>query len=46
MPEIRYSKDHEYIRVEGSEGVVGMATTRSSNSGTWSLLRCRRLVRR
>ncbi len=25
MPEIRYSKDHEYIRVEGGEGVVGIS---------------------
>ena len=25
MPEIRYSKDHEYIRVEGSDGVVGIS---------------------
>jgi len=25
MPEIRYSKDHEYIRVEGEEGVVGIS---------------------
>src|ERR1700761_4550322 len=24
MPEIRFSKDHEYIRVEGGEGVVGI----------------------
>src|ERR1700678_950379 len=25
MPEIRYSKDHEYIRVESGEGVVGIS---------------------
>jgi glycine cleavage system H protein len=25
MPEIRYSKDHEYIRVESDEGVVGIS---------------------
>ena len=25
MPEIHYSKDHEYIRVEGAEGVVGIS---------------------
>jgi glycine cleavage system H protein len=25
MPEIRYSKDHEYVRVEGGEGVVGIS---------------------
>jgi glycine cleavage system H protein len=25
MSETRYSKDHEYIRVEGSEGVVGIS---------------------
>jgi glycine cleavage system H protein len=25
MPEIRYTKDHEYIRVEGGEGVVGIS---------------------
>ena len=25
MPEIRYSKDHEYVRVEGSEAVVGIS---------------------
>ena len=25
MPEIRYSKDHEYIRVENGEGVVGIS---------------------
>ena len=24
MPEIRYSKDHEYIRVDSGEGVVGI----------------------
>ena len=24
MSEIRYSKDHEYVRVEGGEGVVGI----------------------
>jgi glycine cleavage system H protein len=25
MPEIRYTKDHEYVRVEGVEGVVGIS---------------------
>ena len=25
MNEIRYTKDHEYIRVEGAEGVVGIS---------------------
>ena len=25
MSEIRYSKDHEYIRVESGEGVVGIS---------------------
>ena len=25
MVEIRYTKDHEYIRVEGAEGVVGIS---------------------
>ena len=25
MAEIRYTKDHEYIRVEGAEGVVGIS---------------------
>jgi glycine cleavage system H protein len=25
MPEIRYTKDHEYLRVEGGEGVVGIS---------------------
>ena len=25
MPEIRYTKDHEYIRVEGDHGVVGIS---------------------
>jgi glycine cleavage system H protein len=25
MAEIRYSKDHEYIRIEGAEGVVGIS---------------------
>ena len=25
MPEIHYSKDHEYIRIEGGEGVVGIS---------------------
>ena len=25
MPEMRYSKDHEYIRVENGEGVVGIS---------------------
>jgi glycine cleavage system H protein len=25
MSEIRYSKDHEYVRVEGGEGVVGIS---------------------
>src|SRR5208282_1016197 len=25
MSEIRYTKDHEYIRVEGGEGVVGIS---------------------
>jgi glycine cleavage system H protein len=25
MPEIRYTKDHEYVRVEGGEGVVGIS---------------------
>ena len=25
MSEIRYSKDHEYIRVEGEDGVVGIS---------------------
>jgi glycine cleavage system H protein len=25
MPEIRYSKDHEYVRVEGAEAVVGIS---------------------
>ena len=25
MPEIHYTKDHEYVRVEGGEGVVGIS---------------------
>ncbi len=25
MAEIRYSKDHEYIRIDGAEGVVGIS---------------------
>ncbi len=25
MAEIRYTKDHEYIRIEGDEGVVGIS---------------------
>ncbi len=25
MAEIRYTKDHEYVRVEGAEGVVGIS---------------------
>jgi glycine cleavage system H protein len=25
MSEIRYSKDHEYVRIEGGEGVVGIS---------------------
>jgi glycine cleavage system H protein len=25
MAEIRYTKDHEYVRVEGAEGVVGVS---------------------
>jgi glycine cleavage system H protein len=25
MAEIRYTKDHEYIRIEGAEGVVGIS---------------------
>jgi glycine cleavage system H protein len=25
MPEIRYSKDHEYVRIEGDEGAVGIS---------------------
>jgi glycine cleavage system H protein len=25
MPEVRYSKDHEYVRIEGGEGVVGIS---------------------
>jgi glycine cleavage system H protein len=25
VPEIRYTKDHEYVRVEGGEGVVGIS---------------------
>ena len=25
MPQVRYTKDHEYIRVEGVEGVVGIS---------------------
>jgi glycine cleavage system H protein len=25
MPEIRYTKDHEYVRIEGGEGVVGIS---------------------
>ena len=25
MPEIRYTKDHEYVRVEDGEGVVGIS---------------------
>jgi glycine cleavage system H protein len=25
MPQLRYTKDHEYIRVDGAEGVVGIS---------------------
>jgi glycine cleavage system H lipoate-binding protein len=25
MSQIRYTKDHEYVRVEGGEGVVGIS---------------------
>ena len=25
MPQLRYTKDHEYIRLEGAEGVVGIS---------------------
>jgi glycine cleavage system H protein len=25
MPQVRYTKDHEYIRIDGGEGVVGIS---------------------
>ena len=25
MPQVRYTKDHEYVRVEGADGVVGIS---------------------
>lgn len=33
MEQIRYSKDHEYIRVEGAEGVVGVSDHAQSQLG-------------
>lgn len=33
MAEIRYTKDHEYIRIEGSEGVVGISDHAQSQLG-------------
>ena len=33
MNEIRYTKDHEYIRVEGAEGVVGISEHAQSQLG-------------
>lgn len=33
MAQIRYSKDHEYIRVEGAEGVVGISEHAQSQLG-------------
>jgi glycine cleavage system H protein len=33
MAQIRYTKDHEYIRVEGGEGVVGISEHAQSQLG-------------
>jgi len=33
MAQIRYSKDHEYIRVEGGEGIVGISDHAQSQLG-------------
>ena len=33
MSQIRYTKDHEYIRVEGDEGVVGISEHAQSQLG-------------
>jgi glycine cleavage system H protein len=33
MSEIRYTKDHEYVRVEGDEGVVGISVHAQSQLG-------------
>ncbi len=33
MAQIRYTKDHEYIRVEGAEGVVGISEHAQSQLG-------------
>ncbi len=33
MSQIRYTKDHEYIRVEGGEGVVGISEHAQSQLG-------------
>jgi len=33
MAEIRYTRDHEYIRIEGAEGVVGISDHAQSQLG-------------
>ena len=46
MSQIRYTKDHEWVRARGRRGVVGITDYAQSSSATWCLSSCRRSARR
>ena len=38
----KFSKDHEWIRVDGDVATIGITHHAQSSSATWSSSRCRR----
>ncbi|GER03862.1 hypothetical protein JCM17846_15440 [Iodidimonas nitroreducens] len=40
MSMIRFSKDHEWIRVEDGKGVIGITDYARRNWGMWCLWNC------
>jgi hypothetical protein len=40
--DLKYTKDHEWVKIDGASAKVGLPTTRRSSSATSSISSCRR----